>query len=78
MLPKQMEKIRDQYVALEKLEEFHQQKMGSTLNDSTSAVLFLTWPASQFGNNFDLLCFAHFCLSLNYIFALISCSCQFH
>ncbi|XP_046440900.1 cyclin-dependent kinase 2-interacting protein-like [Daphnia pulex] len=47
MLPKQLEKIRDQYVALEKLGEL-QQKMGSSTSDSSTFVLFLTWSTSKF------------------------------
>jgi hypothetical protein len=50
MLPKQLEKIRDQYVALEKLGEL-QQKMGSSTSDSSTFVLFLTWSTSKFGNH---------------------------
>lgn len=48
MLPKQMDKIRDQYVALEKLEEFHQQKVGSTSKNNSISALFLTWPTTKF------------------------------
>ncbi len=54
MLPKQMDKIRDQYVALEKLEEFHQQKVGSTSKNNSISALFLTWPTTKFGTNFLL------------------------
>ncbi len=52
MLPKQLEKIRDQYVALEKLGEL-QQKMASSTSDSSTFVLFLTWSTSKFGNHYS-------------------------
>ena len=50
MLPKNMEKIRDQYTALGKLEEFQQQRMSSPNDEDIHATLFLTWPTSKFGN----------------------------
>ncbi|XP_057377259.1 cyclin-dependent kinase 2-interacting protein-like [Daphnia carinata] len=46
-LPKQMEKIQDQYTALEKLGEL-QKKIGSNITRDSTPLMFLTWPNSKF------------------------------
>lgn len=44
-----MEKIQDQYKALEKLGELHK-KIGSNITSDFTPLMFLTWPNSKFGN----------------------------
>lgn len=48
---KQIERIKDQYAAIEKLMALESQKMTANLSD-TPQLLFLTWPTSKFGNCF--------------------------
>ncbi|XP_045034005.1 cyclin-dependent kinase 2-interacting protein [Daphnia magna] len=47
VLPKLMEKIQDQYKALEKLGELHK-KIGSNITSDFTPLMFLTWPNSKF------------------------------
>lgn len=48
LLPRLMGKIKDQFVAIEKLAEFQQQRAPSNASDPPST-LFFTWKASRFG-----------------------------
>lgn len=61
-----MGKIKDQYVAIAKLEEFQQQKMSSPSKTDFPSTLFLTWPTSKFGRFYN----TPFCLGILYQLSL--------